>query len=113
MDKNINVKVIDRKGKVHDLVIPVDVGLNLMEVCKSCDLPVEGICGGMAMCASCHCYILSEGKIIRKDAEQAMLDDTENVKSNSRLCCQMPITEELDGITIELAPETEDNGELD
>jgi 2Fe-2S ferredoxin len=80
--------------------------MNLMEVCKAYDLPVEGTCGGMAMCASCQCYVLSDSILPdRSDDEEAMLSEAFNVKYNSRLGCQIPITKELEGLVIELAPE--------
>jgi 2Fe-2S ferredoxin len=82
------------------------MNMNLMEVCKSYQLPVEGVCGGMAMCASCQVYIHTDQHVgERNDDEEAMLDDAYHVKSNSRLGCQMPITQDLDGAEIELAPE--------
>lgn len=102
----INIKVKDRVGVTHNLELPTDMGLNLMEACKAFDLPVEGICGGMAMCASCHCYILTDHVTFdRNHDEQAMLDEVEDTQENSRLGCQIPITEQLDGLLIELAPE--------
>jgi len=55
----IKVTVIDREGKSHELDAPTDMGMNMMELCKAAELPVEGTCGGMAMCASCHMYVES------------------------------------------------------
>ena len=48
-DNIIRVKVIDREGEEHELDAPTDMNLNLMEVLKSYELPVEGTCGGMAL----------------------------------------------------------------
>lgn len=80
--------------------------MNLMEVCKSYDLPVEGVCGGMAMCASCQVYINTDKHFgERNDDEEAMLDEAYHVKSNSRLGCQILISTELEGAEFELAPE--------
>ena len=56
---DISIKVIDRQGTEHEFTVPTDMNLNLMEVCKGFELPVEGICGGMAMCASCQLYVLT------------------------------------------------------
>ena len=56
----INIRVIDRKKVEHSLDAPTDMAMNLMEICKAYELPVEGTCGGMALCASCHCYIKSD-----------------------------------------------------
>ncbi|MBA22029.1 MAG: ferredoxin [Flavobacteriales bacterium] len=106
MSQDIKIKIIDREGETHDVDAPHDMAMNLMEVCKAYDLPVEGTCGGMAMCASCQCYVLSDSILPdRSDDEEAMLSEAFNVKDNSRLGCQIPITKELEGLVIELAPE--------
>jgi len=90
---------------MHQLDAPTDMSLNLMEVLKSYELPVEGTCGGMALCASCHCYIKSEHALNDpSDDEEDMLDQAFFVEDNSRLSCQIKISEELDGLTIKLAP---------
>ena len=77
-----------------------------MEACKSYELPVEGICGGMAMCASCQVYVNSE-KLLKNisEDEKAMLSEAFHVKPSSRLGCQIPITKDLDGLEFEIAPE--------
>ena len=82
------------------------MNMNLMEVCKSYEFPIEGICGGMAMCASCHVYVNSDSLLddVSED-EKAMLSEAFNIKSSSRLGCQIQITKELDGMTFEIAPE--------
>ena len=103
---DINITVIDRDGVSHKLTAPTDVNMNLMEVCKSYDLPVDGVCGGMAMCASCQVYVHTDKHFgERNDDEEAMLDEAFHVKSNSRLGCQIPMTIELEGAESELAPE--------
>ncbi len=85
---------------------PTDMAMNLMELCKAYELPVEGTCGGMAMCASCQCYVLSETSLPEKqDEEEAMLSEAFYVKDNSRLGCQIHLTEAMDGLHVELAPE--------
>ncbi|NJB83166.1 2Fe-2S iron-sulfur cluster-binding protein [Wenyingzhuangia aestuarii] len=105
---DITIKIKDREGVVHELQAPTDMAMNIMELCKAYELPVEGTCGGMAMCASCQCYILSDHELPEKqDAEEDMLDQAFYVEDNSRLGCQLAITEELDGLEIELAPESE------
>lgn len=102
----INIKVKDREGKVHEFKAPTDMGLNIMEICKAVELPVEGTCGGMALCASCQCYVQSDHVLPEKnDAEEDMLAEAFHVKSNSRLGCQLVLTKEIDGIELELAPE--------
>ncbi|MGB0395352.1 MAG: 2Fe-2S iron-sulfur cluster-binding protein [Flavobacteriaceae bacterium] len=103
---DIKITVIDRSGEAHQLEAPTDMAMNLMEVCKAYELPVEGTCGGMAMCASCQCYVLSDHPLEEKSPdEEAMLSEAFHVKENSRLGCQIPMDKKLEGLTVELAPE--------
>ena len=103
---DIQITVIDRIGNTHQLQAPTDMALNLMEVCKSYELPVEGTCGGMALCASCQCYVLSKHTLSDMSVdENAMLAEALHVKRNSRLACQIPITKDLEGLKVQLAPE--------
>jgi 2Fe-2S ferredoxin len=102
----INVTVIDREGVSHKLVAPTDMSMNIMEVCKAYELPVKGECGGMAMCATCQCYLESDTELPEQsDDELDMLDQAFFVEDNSRLGCQIQISEEIDGIVVRLAPE--------
>lgn len=106
MKDTITVYIIDREGIKHELEAPTDMNLNVMELCKSYDLPVEGRCGGMAMCASCQVYLESDHELDEQsDAELDMLDQAFFVEDNSRLGCQIHITEEIDKIVLKLAPE--------
>jgi ferredoxin len=103
---DIKITVIDRAGVSHHLQAPTDMAMNLMEVCKAYELPVEGTCGGMAMCASCQCYVLSDHPLEEKSPdEQAMLSEAFHVKENSRLGCQISMDKKLEGLKVELAPE--------
>jgi len=102
----VNITIIDREGKHHPLEVPSDMNLNLMELCKSAELPVEGTCGGIALCASCQCYVLSAHELPEKsEAEEEMLDQAFFVQPNSRLGCQIQITDSLDNLVIHLAPD--------
>ena len=106
MSLDIKITVIDREGQSHSVDAPTDMAMNLMEVCKAHELPVEGTCGGMALCASCQCYIQSDHSLgERSEDEEAMLAEAFFVQDNSRLGCQIPIRPELDGLIVELAPE--------
>ena len=103
---DIKITVIDRLGVSHQLQAPTDMAMNLMEVCKAYELPVEGTCGGMAMCASCQCYVLSDHPLSEKSPdEEAMLSEAFHVQENSRLGCQISIEKKLEGLEVELAPE--------
>lgn len=103
---DVTVTIIDREGVSHELQAPTDMNMNIMELCKSYDLPVLGECGGMAMCATCQCYLESDHELPEQsDAELDMLDQAFHVKDNSRLGCQIQISDEIDGIVLRLAPE--------
>ena len=110
MEQDVNIKITDRDGVVHEVLAPTDMAMNLMEVVRSYELAPEGtigICGGMAMCASCQCYVNSEHELPEmQDDEEAMLSEAFNVKDNSRLGCQIQITLEMEGLEVELAPES-------
>ena len=103
---DIKIHIIDRDQKKHSIDVPTEMNMNLMEACKSYEFPIEGICGGMAMCASCHVYVSSEDllKDISED-EKAMLSEAFNIQSNSRLGCQIQLSPDLNGASFELAPE--------
>jgi ferredoxin len=108
---DVNITIIDREGVSHQVEAPTDMAMNIMELVRAYELAPEGtigICGGMAMCASCQCYVLSEDVELpeMQDDEEAMLSEAFNVKPNSRLGCQINITEELEGLVVELAPES-------
>lgn len=105
MENTVKIKVIDREGKEHFLDAPTDMNMNVMEICKSYELPVEGKCGGMALCATCQVYLESDTELPEQsDAELTMLDQAFHVKDNSRLGCQIRITNEIDGMVVRLAP---------
>jgi 2Fe-2S ferredoxin len=104
---NIIIHIIDREGQKHTVEAPTDMNLNLMEVCKLHELPVKGECGGMAMCATCQVYVESDHALPEpSDDELAMLDQAFYVKNNSRLGCQIHISEELESLSVRLAPES-------
>ena len=104
-DQTIYITVIDREGLAHNLEAPTDMNMNLMELCKATELPVEGTCGGMALCASCHVYVESDHELKEQSAdEEDMLDQAFFVKPNSRLGCQIRLKDELDGLVVRLAP---------
>ena len=106
---DITLFITDREGKKHQLQAPTDMSMNLMEVVRMYELAPEGtigICGGMAMCASCQCYVLNDVALPEKsDDEDAMLWEAFHVQENSRLGCQIKITTEIDGLAVQLAAE--------
>lgn len=110
MSQDVRIIITDRNGHSHEVTAPIDMNMNLMEVIRSFDLAPEGtigVCGGMAMCASCQCYIESDHVLTEQnDDELAMLADAFHVKDTSRLGCQLFITPELEGLRVIIAPES-------
>lgn len=107
--QDITLKITDRNGDLHEVVAPTDMSMNLMEVIRSYELAEEGtigVCGGMAMCASCQVYIVEgSDKLTEMGAEEdAMLSEAFHVQDNSRLGCQIHITPEVDGLEVAIAP---------
>lgn len=101
----INILLVDREGQQHELSIPTDMNLNLMEAIRAHEFDVEGTCGGMALCASCHCYVESDHQLTDpSEDEEDMLDQAFFVEMNSRLSCQIKIDDALDGLQVKLAP---------
>ena len=109
-DQDINITIIDREGTEHQIQAPTDMAMNLMEVIRSYELAPEGtigVCGGMAMCASCQCYVLSDTELPEmQDDEEAMLSEAFYVEDNSRLGCQIQMTPDMEGLKVEIAPES-------
>lgn len=109
MSQDVTIIITDREGITHNVLAPTDMNMNVMELVCAYELAPEGtigLCGGMAMCASCQCYVLNQVPLPeRNEDEVAMLSEAFNVKNNSRLGCQIYITNALEGLEIELAPE--------
>lgn len=104
MKDTITVFVTDLDGKIHEILAPTDMSLSLMEVIRLNELPIKATCGGMAMCATCNCIVNSNHKMpIMKEAEEDMLDEAFVLHiEGSRLSCQIPISEDLDGLEVTL-----------
>ena len=107
---DIKITITDRDGVAHEIDAPTDMNMNLMEVVRSYELAPEGtigVCGGMAMCASCQCYIESDHELpAMSDDEDAMLAEAFYVEDNSRLGCQLHISDVMNGLKVRLAPES-------
>ncbi len=102
----MKIIVTDREGKKH--ILEADTISTLMEVIRDEGLEIEAACGGCCACATCHVYI--DSKWLDKlnpidDDEESMLDQAFDVRNTSRLSCQISLSEELDGLELELAPE--------
>jgi len=96
MENSVNITVVDRAGEEHLLEGPLDMNMNLMELCKAYELPVQGTCGGMALCSTCHVYVLSDNELTQMgEDEENMLGQSFFVKDNSLLGCQLPLRPNL------------------
>jgi len=101
----INLNIIDVNDEKHIITTAVNTDLSLMDVVKNAGFSM-GNCGGMALCASCHCYVFISNNTIlnqKSDAEEDLLDQLHNSNlEKSRLICQVPLSEELNGITLKI-----------
>lgn len=99
--------ITDRDGGEHCVV--ARVGVSLMETLREFDYGVAAICGGMCSCATCHVYVaepwLDKLPPMQGD-EKEILQELESYRPRgSRLSCQIPYEQPLDGIQVEIAPE--------
>jgi len=93
-----------------ETTVDVKPGLSIMEgAVKNNVRGIDGDCGGACACATCHVYVDEAWRAKtgeRSAMEETMLDFAENVEANSRLSCQIKVTEELDGLVVRL-PESQ------
>jgi 2Fe-2S ferredoxin len=102
MDNIITINVEDRDGTVQEVLVPTDVNLSLMEILKASEYEILATCGGMALCATCHVEVLSGGENLPEpeDQELDMLDTLPDSDDNSRLACQLRLTDMNNGLTV-------------
>ena len=97
-------KLADGKRRTFE----VPVGKTLLEVAQANKLDVEGACGGAMACSTCH-MMIDPAWLVKlansTEEEDQMLDITWGVKENSRLGCQIKVTEKLDGLVVSLPSE--------
>ena len=102
------ITYIEFNGTEH--VVDVKNGLSVMEGAVKNNIPgIDADCGGACACATCHVYVQEPwtGKTGEKSAmEESMLDFAENVADNSRLSCQIKVSDDLDGLTVRM-PESQ------
>ncbi|MCH7830654.1 MAG: 2Fe-2S iron-sulfur cluster binding domain-containing protein [Proteobacteria bacterium] len=99
------ITYITPDGVCHD--VEVEIGYSIMEGAINND--IEGIvaeCGGACACATCHSYIddaWTDKLAEMDDMEDSMLDAAFERKPNSRLTCQIEVTDDLDGLIVHVA----------
>ena len=98
------ITYIENSGKSHS--IEVSNGLSVMEGAVQNDIPgIDADCGGGMACATCHVYVKDEwlDKLPKKeDGEEDMLDMAFEPKQNSRLSCQLTVSDNLDGLVVNI-----------
>lgn len=103
----MKIVVTDRAGEVHDL--EALEGWRVMEIIRDYGLPIKAECGGACACATCHVYVdpaWTDKLVPPTDEEIDMLDQAFQVNADSRLSCQILMSEALDGLAVTLAPES-------
>lgn len=100
----VAITYVEHDGTAH--TVEVEPGLSLMEGATLNLVPgVEGMCGGICSCATCHCY-LPEEWYERLPApslgERNMLETAGEVRATSRLGCQVAVSEDMDGMRVGL-----------
>ncbi len=100
----MKITVTDQAGEVHEL--EGLEGWRVMEVIRDWGLNIKAECGGACSCATCHVYVDADWLAAvgaPSDEEEDMLDTVGDVKPNSRLSCQILLSDALDGLKVTLA----------
>jgi 2Fe-2S ferredoxin len=96
------ITFIDHGGKEH--VVEAETGITVMEAAINNLVPgIEAECGGSLACATCHVYVddaWTEKTGSPSDMESDMLDFAFELQPNSRLSCQIRVTDEIDGLVV-------------
>ena len=96
------ITYITSDAKIHE--VEVENGLTVMEGAVQNDIPgIDADCGGGMACATCHVYVTEDwfNKLPKKeDGEEDMIDMAYEPKKNSRLSCQIIVTDELEGLKV-------------
>ena len=82
-----------------------EIGETILEVARANDVNIEGACGGNMACATCHVYVNDEwyNKLDEKtEGEDDMIDQAYDPKKNSRLSCQITVSEKIEGLVVRL-----------
>lgn len=101
----MEIKFVEAGGEVHQ--VQAAAGISAMEAALQNGVPgIDGDCGGNAACGTCHILVdqdwLGSLDTARSDHEDAMLELIENAQPNSRLACQVMLSEALDGLVLHL-----------
>lgn len=99
--------VVTRDG--NEKTVEGDVGLSVMEVIRENGFDeLLALCGGCCSCATCHVHVDEDwlGNLPKmSEDENDLLESSDHRNGQSRLSCQIPFTQELDGLRVTIAPE--------
>ena len=97
-------KITYKDNQGNSKTIEVEIGLSVMEGAIQNDIPgIDADCGGAMACATCHVYVEENwfNKLTKaEDAEVDMIDMAHEPKKNSRLSCQIIVSDELEGLEV-------------
>ena len=98
----IHISVTDTDGSQRKVSFEKNPSGNLMEILTEEEFDVPAICGGLAGCGTCHIKVVNKFDQLEEpeDEETFMLDSLPNVTDESRLSCQLALTQALDGAEI-------------
>ena len=100
----VRITYIENDGTEHHVDVPA--GISVMDGAKRFTIPgIEGDCGGACACATCHVYVEPEWVEkagARNPMEEDMLDFAFDVRDNSRLSCQIKVSDALDGLRVKV-----------
>ena len=98
------IKYIEHDGTEHD--VDAELGISVMQAALNNLVPgIDADCGGECSCATCHVMVQEDWMLKTgspDDAEESMLDLNPERQSNSRLACQIFVSEDLDGLVLDL-----------
>ena len=98
------ITLVQHDGSRH--IIDAETGKSLMQNAVENFVPgIDADCGGACACGTCHCFIGEEWRPAAGEAcalEESMLDMRPDRKDNSRLSCQIDISDEMDGLVVQL-----------
>jgi 2Fe-2S ferredoxin len=88
---------------------PAAAGFRVMELIRAFGLPIKAECGGSCVCCTCHVRIPEQWRdalLPPSDEELAKLDEIPTADESSRLACQLVMTEDLDGLELQIQPDS-------
>lgn len=98
------ITYIEHDGTAH--AVDVKAGFSVMEGAVRFDIPgIDADCGGCCTCGTCHVYIDDDWLATageRTDMEESLLEFADGVQPNSRLACQIEVSDAMDGLVLRM-----------